>query len=94
MVNIAILPADVTKPEMHFDFDLTCDVTRDPEVNPDRDPDPDPELRYCEPDPPGNVQTAWDRDPKYQIPAHSDEGTDCNRNIYTNSLRAYTSSSA
>ena len=35
MLNIAILLADVTKPEMseHFDFDLTCDVTRDPDVN-------------------------------------------------------------
>ena len=31
-LNIAILLADVTKPEK-FDFDLTCDVTRDPEVN-------------------------------------------------------------
>ena len=32
-LNIDILLADVTKPEMsHFDFDLTCDVTGDPEV--------------------------------------------------------------
>ena len=33
-VNIDILLADVTKPNKveHFDFDLTCDVTGDPEV--------------------------------------------------------------
>ena len=30
---------------------------------------------------------------KYEIPTHSDEGTERNRNIYTNSLRAYTISS-
>ena len=33
-LNIAILLADVTKPEKSdFDFDLNCDVNRDPEVN-------------------------------------------------------------
>ena len=33
-LNIEVLLADVTKPEIskHFDFDLTCDVTGDPEV--------------------------------------------------------------
>ena len=34
-LNVAILLADVTKPEKSniLTFDLTCDVTRDPEVN-------------------------------------------------------------